>query len=53
MTREHKGKKVARPEGLEPPALCFEGSQGQNLNACFGVAYESRRRFLIRTMIPS
>jgi hypothetical protein len=31
---------MARPAGLEPAAFCFEGNQGQILNACSGVAYE-------------
>ena len=44
---------MARLEGLEPPTLWFEGSQGQNLNACSGVAYEHSDSFLILTMIPS
>jgi hypothetical protein len=30
----------------------FEGSQGRNLMACFGVAYEPQGRLLVRTMIP-
>ena len=36
---------MARPERFELPTLCFEGSQGKNLNACSGVAYEHSDAF--------
>jgi hypothetical protein len=34
---------VARPEGLEPPTLCFEDTQYKTLSAAAGVAYEGAR----------
>ena len=34
---------MARPEGLEPPTLCFEGTQYKTLSAASGVAYEEAR----------
>jgi hypothetical protein len=37
---------------FELPTSCFGGNEGQNLKACFGVAYEPQRRLLIRAMIP-
>ena len=45
-------KRLAGPTRFELATSCVTGSEGQNLSACSGVAYESPDRLLIRVMIP-
>jgi hypothetical protein len=37
---------MARPEGFEPPTLCFEATQYKTLSAAYGVACGGTRSFI-------
>jgi hypothetical protein len=47
--------RVNTPKGIGSRTLTywFVAEQGQNLSACSGVAYEFKKRLMIRTMRPS
>ena len=43
---------MVRPEGLELSTFWFVAEQGQNLSACFGVAYEHKTALPTLSLIP-